>query len=188
MLNKKGQPIRTLNQFLDPKKILEQLDIQEGEIVADFGCGSGYFTFPVAKMIGENGLVYAVDVQKSVISAIESKMSFLGIRNVKPVWANLEILGSTKIEKESVDIVLLVKILYQSNKHKEIFEETKRVLKSKGTLLILDWKKTEAPMGPKISLRIAKDQIKKEAEEAGFKFIRELEADSYHYALVFSKS
>jgi hypothetical protein len=62
------------------------------------------------------------------------------------------------------------------------------VLKPKGTLLVLVWKKTEVPMGPKISLRVAKDKAKKEAEEAGFKFIQELEADSYHYALVFSKS
>ncbi len=187
MPNGKRQPIRTPAQFLDPKKILAQLNIQEEMTMADFGCGTGYFTFPAARMVGEGGSVYAVDIQKGMISAIKSKMSLLGIRNVKPVWANLEVSGSTKIEKESCDIVLVIKILFQSKKHKEIFEEAKRVLKPNGTLLVLDWKKTEAPMGPNISLRVAKYQARREAEEVGFKFAREVETDPYHYGLVFSK-
>lgn len=187
MPNTKQQPLRTPAQFLDPDKILNQLNVQEEMTIADFGCGTGYFTFPTAKMVGEGGIVYAVDIQKGMLSAIESKMGLLGIRNVKSVWANLEVLGSTKIEKESCDIVLLVKILFQSKEHKEIFEEAKRVLKPNGMLLILDWKKTEAPMGPEIILRVAKDQARREAEEVGFKLAREIETDPYHYGLVFSK-
>jgi ubiquinone/menaquinone biosynthesis C-methylase UbiE len=114
-------------------------------------------------------------------------MALLGIRNIKPVWANLEILGATKIEKESVDLVLLVNILFQSKKHKEIFEEAKRVLKKDGTLLVIDWKKTEAPMGPEILIRVDKDQLRHQAEEVGFKLVRETEASPYHYELVFIK-
>lgn len=188
MSDEKRRPMKALVQFLNPEKILNQLNIQEEMVIADFGCGTGYFTFPTARMVGENGMVYAVDVQKSMLSAIKSKMDLLGIRNVKSVWANLEVLGSTKIEKESVNLVLLVKILFQSKKHKEILEEAKRVLKPDGILLILDWKKTEAPMGPNISLRVARDQVRREAEAIGFKFAREIETDSYHYGLVFSKS
>lgn len=187
MPNQKRQPIRTPAQFLDPEKILTQLNLHEEMIIADFGCGTGYFVFPAARMVGEGGLVYAVDIQKPMLSAIESKMALLGIRNVKPVWANLEVLGATKIERESVDVVLMIKILFQSKKHKEIFEEAKRVLKPSGSLLVLDWKKTSSPMGPGISLRVDKDQARAEAEEIGFKFVKEIETDPYHYGLVFTK-
>lgn len=187
MPDPKYKPITKTKPFIDPEHLLGQLDITQGTIIADFGCGSGYFTFPAARLVGEGGIVYAVDIQKTVLSGIESKMKFLGIRNVKPIWANLEIVGSTKIEAETVEVVLLLKVLYQSKKHKEIFEECKRVLKPGGRLVVLDWEKKEVPLGPPLSLRVGKERAKSEAQSLGFKFVGSLDTDPYHWGLLFCK-
>ncbi len=174
-------------QFLNPKKILQQLGIEQNMTVADLGCGSGYLTFEAAKLVGMSGKVYAVDVQKSVLSGIKSDISLFGARNVIPVWANLEILGSTHLEDNSVDVALLAVILYQSKQHEKILEEARRVLKPEGKLLIVDWKREGIPLGPELKYRISYDVIKQKAENTGFKFVQDIKTDPYHYGILFRK-
>lgn len=181
------KPIESSFRFMDPEQILTQVGINEGSIVADLGCGSGYLTLEASKRVGEEGTVYAVDVQKSVLNEIESKVRLYGARNIKLVWADLEILGSTKIPDNSVDLAILANVLFQSKKHKEIFSEVKRILKPQGKLLIIDWKKTSAPMGPDVSLRISEDDIRKNASKMDLKFINSVATDDFHFGLVFEK-
>jgi ubiquinone/menaquinone biosynthesis C-methylase UbiE len=166
---------------------LAQLEIKEGMIVADLGCGSGFLAVKAAQLVGDEGTVYAVDVQKSVISEIKSKIRLLGLRNIVPVWANLEILGNSEIKENSVDLALLVHILHQSKKRKEILKETMRILKPEGKVLIVDWKKTGTPIGPPIDLRVEEEVLRKEAEEVGFKYVKEITTDSYHYGFLMEK-
>lgn len=173
--------------FLQPKKILSQLNLDQDMTIADLGCGSGYLTFAASKMVGPSGTVYAVDVQKSVLSNISSDIKFYGARNVKPIWANLEIVGSAKIDDNSVDVALLVMILYQSKNHENILKEAYRILKPNAKLLIVDWKRVAIPYGPKLEQRVAYDIIQQKAKNAGFKFIKDIETDPYHFGILFKK-
>lgn len=174
-------------RFMDPKKILDQVGLEEGWQVADLGCGSGFLTFEAARVVGDSGKVFAVDIQKTVLSVIKSKIKFLGLRNVTPCWANLEILGSTKIAQGSIDLAILTNVLFQSKKHREIFEEAKRILKKKGRFLVIDWRKEGVLFGPSLSFRISKEEAKNKAEAAGFKFIKEVKTDDYHWGLLFER-
>lgn len=184
----KQQPISShVPQFLAPNKILGQLGIEQNMTVVDLGCGSGYLTFEAAKLVGSSGKVYAIDVQKNVLSGIKSDIALFGARNVMPIWANLEIPGSTKLKDDSVDIALLVMILYQSKQHEKILEETKRILKPGGKLLIVDWEREGIPLGPELKYRISYDVVKQKAKNAGFKFMNDIETDSYHYGILFKK-
>ena len=182
----KKKPISSnVPRFLEPKKILRQVGVEQDMTVADLGCGSGYMTFEAARLCGTSGKIYAVDVQKSVLSGIKSDIALFGARNVKPVWANLEILNSTKIKEGSVDIVFLVMILYQSKLHVKILEEAKRVLKPEGKLLIVDWKREGIPFGPEIKDRVVYDVIKRQAENTGFRFIKNIKTEKYHFGIIF---
>lgn len=174
-------------RFLEPKKLLEQTGISQNMVVADLGCGSGYLTFEASKMVGPSGQVYAIDVQKTVLSDIRSDIQFLGARNVKPIWANLEIPGSSGIADNSVDLALLVMILYQAKKHENIFAESYRILKPEGKVLVVDWKREAIPVGPEVSERIPYDVVKKIALNVGFKFISDIKTDPYHFGMLFKK-
>lgn len=176
-------PIR----FLNPTQILSQLDIKEGMTVADLGCGSGFLTLVSAKLVGTEGVVYAVDIQKSVISELRSKIKLYALRNIKPIRANLEILGQTKIADESVDFTLIVHVLHQTNKRKEILKEAKRMLKFKGKALIIDWKKTATPIGPPVKIRVDKETVRQEAEEIGLKYLNDIKTDEYHFGFLMEK-
>lgn len=172
-------------EFLNPEKILKEINAKEEMIIADFGCGSGFFTLPAAQWVGENGIVYAVDIQKSSLERIENQAKDLGANNIKFVWADLEIFGSTKILQESVDRIIIVNLFFQTKKQKQILEEAKRILKKDGKILILDWKTSGISFGPKISLRISEEETQKIANEVGFALERIFEAGEYHYGLIF---
>ena len=85
----------------------------------------------------------------------------------------------------SADLVLMTNLLFQAGKKKEIFEEAKRILKSSGKILVVDWKEN-SPQGPQEG-RISEKEVKKMAENLGFKLEKEFEAGIYHYGLVLRK-
>lgn len=174
------------NGFLNPQKILNEIGIQPGMVVADFGSGAGYFAILAAKMVGEKGKVYALDVQKSALESIRSKAKMEGIFNIETVWCNLEIPGGSKLSDDFADLVLLVNILFQSQKQIDIIKEAKRVLKSKGRLVVADWL-PDVPMGPKGGNIPSKENVRKLAGGEGLVFEREFDAGIYHYGLVFTK-
>ena len=108
------------NELLNPEHILhDELQVTYGSRVGDLGCGGvGYFTFQSAQLVGDTGLVYAVDVQKMVLKNIEHRAKMFGLSNIKAVWSNLESFGATKINDGSLDFVILSNILFQ-NKYPE---------------------------------------------------------------------
>lgn len=172
------------SSFLNPDLIFDQIEIKKGMAVADLGCGSGFMTIKAAKIVGDDGVVYAVDVQKKAISEINSKIKLFNLRNIKPIWANLEKVGSTKIPDNSIDISLLVQVLHQSQMRKEMFAETKRITKEGGQVLILEWSKKEGIFGTPKKLALDKKSLRQEAENAGFKYIKDIRTDRLHYGFL----
>lgn len=176
------------DNVIDARGLLEMVGLEEKMKVADLGCGSrGYFAIQAAKLINEDGLVYAVDVVKSALQNVKNTADLFGITNLRIVWADLEIPGSTKIPKESIDLAMLNNMLFQNERINKIMEEASRILKKQGKLLVTEWKKTNAPSGPPLENRISMEETKNYAKNAGLEFEKELEAGPYHYALIFIK-
>lgn len=176
------------NQLINRKKIFERVGVGEGMHLADLGSGGlGYFVLPAAKMVGEKGKVYAVDVLKSALSEVSKRARFLGLNNVKPIWANLEIYSSTGIPDCSLDIVFLINMLFQSKEHSTIFQEAKRILKLQGKLLVIDWNQTAIPFGPKLEDRVQTQEIKTLATSLGLRLLDEFSPGKFHYALLFQR-
>ena len=107
------------------------------------------------------------------------------INNIKPIKADLEQGPGSSIQSNLLDLVLLTNLLFQIKDKKAIIEEAKRVLRTGGRLLVVDWKK-DSPLGPKEG-RIEPLEVKELAQSSGFVFDKELVAGSYHYGLVFLK-
>jgi len=90
--------------FLDPKSILKTLKIQGGQRVVDLGCGGGYFVIEAAREVGDNGLVYGVDVLQTALSALSSRARLYGLFNIRTVWSNAEVHGGAQVIKNG-DII-----------------------------------------------------------------------------------
>jgi len=188
MANKNKQSI-VKDNIIDARSLLEEVGLEEKMKVADLGCGSrGYFAIQAAKLIGEDGLVYAVDIIKSALENVKNTANLFGITNLRTVWADLEILESTKIRNESIDLAMLNNMLFQNEKIDQIMKEASRILKKEGKLLITEWKKIKVPIGPPLENRLSIEEAKSYAEKTGLQFQKELEAGPYHYALIFVKN
>jgi len=110
-----GEKIK--NTFLDVGRILERAGVTEKSVVADLGCGAtGRFVFACAQAVGKNGRVYAIDILKDVLNSVARKAKEEQLKNIFPVWSNLEIFRATKIESGGLEVALLINTLFQSKK------------------------------------------------------------------------
>jgi len=177
------------NELLNPEKILKnELGLEPGSYVGDFGCGAaGYFSFQTAKIVGDSGLVYAVDIQKPVLESIRNRAKENKINNLKTIWTDLERFSACKINNNSLDFGFLINILFQNKDKKAILKEVSRMIKDGGKLLIIDWKEGRFPLGPKPQDKIGVQDLISAAQEVGFRLEKRFEAGQYHYGLIFIK-
>ena len=172
------------NTFLNPESILEQLNLNPNMIVADFGCGSGGFTIPLAGEV-EDGLVYGLDIQGEPLSVLKGRILLENIKNIKIIKTNLENPKGSTLSAESVDMVLIPNVLFQIENKSAIILEALRILKSSGKLVIIDWL-TKASQRPAEG-RISKEDMIKLAKDQGLSFEKDFDAGKYHYGIVFSR-
>ncbi len=174
--------------FSDPQKIITQLHIQPGTSVADLGAGIGAYTIPLAKMVGQNGKVYACEVQQDMLVRIENEIKAQGITNIQTVHSNIEAKLGTKLRDQSIDWVIVANVLFQVENRPGFVQEIARILKPSGSVLLIDWSESFGNMGPH-----EKDVVKpSEAEElfnsVGLKKTPVvLDAGSHHYGMVLKK-
>lgn len=174
--------------LFDIPAIIRKMKIEEGQAVADLGCGNfGFFVWPLARLVGRHGQVFAVDILKSNLDEIKRVALKDNLPQVKTIWSNLEVFKATQIENSRLDAALLINVLHQSEKKAEILRETLRLLKRNGQLLIVEWGNSDSPLGPKKEKRVKLESLKTAAEKLGLELQKEFLAGPYHYGLIFTK-
>jgi ubiquinone/menaquinone biosynthesis C-methylase UbiE len=172
--------------FLDPKAILGKVGVTEGQHVVDLGCGGGYFVLAAARIVGDNGVVYGVDVLPSALSAVSSRARLYGLYNVRTVWSNAEVHGGAHtIKDHSVDVVLMIQLLSQSKKHADIFKEAWRMVKPDGAMVIVDWRPDHGyRFGPLASHCITPEQVIAATGQLGWQSAETVSVGPYHFGLM----
>jgi len=174
-------------RFIDPECIISRLDFRNGMKIANFGCGTGYFAFPIAKKVGPDGTVWALDVLPQKIESVESQAKLSGVTNIITKRVNLENEKGSGLLKESADWVILVNMLFQNSNKDAVLAETKRVLKKTGKILLIEWEEKELLIGPKKDLKISKQEMFGIAKKNNLEIASEIEASNFHYGLILKK-
>src|ERR1051326_6838644 len=123
--------------FLNVQEVLHNLHLTEHTTAAEFGCGTGHFSLALAKKI-KKGRIYALDIQEEKLSALKGKIAHERILNVFPILCDLEAKFGSTLQADSLDLVLIPNLLFQSADKNAILKEAVRVLKSNGQLLVID--------------------------------------------------
>ena len=173
--------------FLDPERIVDQLDLRDGMRVADFGSGAGYFTLLIAERVGSDGRVYALDILEDALDSVRAKARLNNLSNIETIRTNLEVVGSSSLNSESQDMVMLANLLFQSNNRDPIITEAARITRKGGTVVIMDWKKGTGGFGPPDSFRVDFGEIQKLCEAKGLNMQSQLNAGMFHFGLIFKK-
>lgn len=168
--------------FLNPQKILKNISLKEDMIACDFGCGSGGWVIPLAKEL-KNGMIYGIDILEPAVSALNGRISSEKLFNIKTIIGDVE--KGVKMPDHYFDLVLMTNLLFQVDDKYGVLNEAKRILKSNGIILIVDWEK-DAPVGSKEG-RISLEEAEELGKRAGFNPEKEFKAGNFHWGLILRK-
>lgn len=167
--------------FLNPEEIVKSLNFGLDMVVADMGAGHGYFTIPIARAVGRNGIVYALDILPEALENIHAKAEEEGLINIRCIQCDLEMDGGTELPPTSVDVVLLANTLAQVEHRDLVLKEAKRILKSTGSIIVIERAKL---LGPG-DLNLSRDEVVSIASQLGLRLQSEFAIGDFHYVLRF---
>lgn len=173
--------------FLVAEKLLQYFPLAEGMSVGECGVsGSGDMMRALSTSVGQNGKVFAFDVNKQTLSAVSSQARLQGHSNIFPVWTNLEILGGTSsIADHQLDAAIAVHLFHESAHHLEILTELHRMLKRSAPLYIVDWtKESTHPLAPPDQVRLSSGYIAQLAERTGYTVTNNVIPDTDHWGII----
>lgn len=173
--------------FMDPAQTIAACNLQSTDTIADFGAGSGFVARAAAAAVPQ-GSVFAIEINRDLVERITREIKERGITNVYPLWGDIEVDGGTKLDKESVDFVILSNILFQLDDKRGCLKEALRVLKPGGRILVVDWQESFGGLGPHPD-RVFKQSM---AEELLLSFgctklSATIPGGEHHYAILFKK-
>ncbi len=163
--------------------LISRFPVDEDDVVADIGAGTGYFTFPIAKRVPK-GRVYAVDIQKEMLAFIEERIDETGQDNVTPLLGNITDPG---LPDDSVDLAFIVDAYHEFSHPREMGEGLMRALKPGGRLLLIEYREEDPAVPIKPLHKMSEAQVKKEMSALGLVWV---ETETYlpqQHVLVFEK-
>jgi ubiquinone/menaquinone biosynthesis C-methylase UbiE len=173
-------------KFIKPQDVVAQMGLKTGQIVADFGSGSGFYATAAAKIVGNTGTVHAIDVQQAKLTATFSAASQQGYKNVQVLQTNLDE-PLKDIDEASCDAVIMASILHEAKNRAMILQNAHKILKTGGLLLAVEWTDGHTIFGPPMDKRIPESELEQELAKIGLHKVKSIPADMYHYAVVFKK-
>lgn len=172
--------------FSDPRENVLQLGLHEGMKVGDFGAGSGHYARAAAAIVGQGGKVYAIDVQEDVLKHLKLNTHEMHQGIIETVWGDIEKPGGTHLRDQSLDAVILANTFFQIENRPGFLEETKRVLKRDGKLMLVDWAGSYGGMGPSPEKVVSEHAAEEFFINGGFHKVKSFRAGPHHYGILFT--
>lgn len=176
-------------ELIDSNSLLRDLQISSGMVFLDLGCGKGAYSIAVSPIIGEQGLVHAVDLWKEGISTLRSRVSEEGYSNINAIVADVR--ERLPIEDGSVDVCLMATVLHELleiGAQGRALKEVARVLKPGATLAIIEFKKIDGPPGPPMKIRLSPAEVEEIVLPHGFGSKSLTDLGAHNYLILFAKN
>lgn len=170
--------------FSTPSLCLSQFHLEPGMVVADLGCGSGAYTFEIASKVAPTGKVYAVDVQKGLVDKLANECKQKNLTHVSVLWDDMDDANGIALQTESIDRIVIANTLFQIEDIQKFASEVKRILKPKGSVLIIDWAESFGGIGPAKEHVVTKERAQEIFEKVGLFTTKTINAGEHHYGFV----
>ena len=169
--------------YQKPHEVMTALNIKPGEVIADLGAGSGYFTFRLAHFVGDKGKVYAVDVSPDMIRYVNRRIRETKSTNVVTILADND---DPLLADKSVNRFFICDVWHHVENQTKYLSLMKKMLKPGGEIVMIDFHKKELPFGPPMQMKIAREDLIKQMETNGFRLSKEHTFLPHQYFLVFA--
>lgn len=169
--------------YQKPHEVVMALGLKEGETIADIGAGSGYFAFRFSNHVGESGRVYAVDINPDMIVFMNRRIRDMKVKNMVTI---LSAPDDPLLLDGSIDRFFICETWHHIQNQTQYLTLMKKMLKPGGQVVMIDFQKKDLPVGPPNEMKIAREDVVKQMQAAGFQLEKENSFLPYHYFLVFS--
>jgi len=165
--------------------LMEALKLKPGMQVADIGAGSGVISVMMAGRIGD-GKVYAVDIQKEMLDALEEKCRLQGVTNVTPVLGTTQ---SPRLDPASIDLAVMVDVYHEFDFPYEMLQAIATSLKPGGRVAFVEYRKEDPKVPIKLVHKMSEAQVRKEAElpEFGLTWTETVATLPRQHVVIFTK-
>jgi len=172
--------------LINSEILKDVLPLKPGSVVLDLACGKGIYSMFLSEIVGDTGLIYAVDLWEEGLQILEKEVEEKKITNILPILndATKEI----EIDDYSVDVCLMATVLHdfeEMNKSGAVLEQVKTILKPGGHLAVIEFKKNDGPPGPPKKIRLSEEQTEEMASRYGFRTVRTVDIGEYNYLILF---
>lgn len=140
-------------------KLVESLDLKEGDQVADIGAGSGVLSFRMSKKVGPNGKIWAVDIQTEMLEAINKKIEEQKVTNVEPLLCTVK---ETKLPAALIDLALFVDVYHELEFPYEVILDLSKKMKPGGRIVLVEYRKEDPDVPIKLVHKMLEGQVRKE--------------------------
>lgn len=168
-----------------PSIAIRALGLKAGQIVADIGAGSGYYTQRMADAVGPTGKVYATDIQPGMLDILRRRVARAGLTNVELILGTVD---DPKLPASTLDLALMVDVYHELSEPQMFVRRLRAALKPTGRLVLLEFRKEDpsVPIRPEHKMSIA--EVKAELEPEGFRLSTVLNDLPWQHILVLTRT
>ncbi len=164
--------------------LLANLGLRPGMTVCDLGCGNGFHTLPMARLLGARGRVIGVDVQAEMLELLRNRIESQGIENVTPVLGSYH---DPRLPDESCDLILLVDVYHELTYPERMLAAMRRALKPEGRIALVEFRAEDPDVPIRPLHKMSKAQIMKEYPANGFRLDSEFDDLPWQHLMFFRK-
>src|SRR3954451_11644859 len=168
----------------DCKTLLAALKVKPGDTVCDMGCGNGFYTLKLAKLVGKDGRVVAVDIQPEMLELLKAAAKAEKITNIEPALGTVT---DPKLPAGKVDLMLLVDVYHEFSNPEEMLAAIRKSLKPNGRVALAEFRAEDPKVPIKPLHKMSKAQIMKEFPANGFKLVEEFDKLPWQHLMFFQR-
>lgn len=172
-------------EVLPVGEIMNLINVKSSEVVADIGCGIGYFTFAFSEAVGDSGQVYALDIEPAMLKDVTEKMEKCGIQNIIPVLTKE---SNLILQDGVIETAFLCTVLHEVEESETFLKEVKRILRPDGRIIIVEWIRKDSDFGPPTEHRLDQKLLEKNLLKTGFQEIESIDFNNYFYVVTANRS
>lgn len=166
-----------------PDEVVTQLQLRSGDVVADIGAGTGYFTRRFAAAVGPSGKAVGLDVEPTMVAYMNEDAQKRGLTNYSARQVQRH---APQLAPQSVDVIFICDTYHHIQERIAYVRLLAPALKAGGRVVVVDFQKRPLPLGPPLEWKLAPDTVTEEFRQAGFQLSRSVDFLPYQYFLEFT--
>lgn len=164
--------------------LMASLKVKPGDVVADIGAGTGYYTRRLAKLVGPQGIVYGEDIQPEMLVLLTNRLAETGLTNVRPVLGTIT---DPKLPRASLDLILMVDVYHEFDHPYEMTAAMVEALKPGGRMIFVEFRGEDPKVAIKPVHKMTEAQVRKEMAVFPLKWVETLDGLPLQHIIVFRK-